>query len=322
MSKVVKDLQRREIFFCITRDLENHQLFAGASDGRVYRVIPECEPPVFLGMDGHRGYVTGVICARGCVISAAFDGALIWWDPVECKPLRKVPAHARWIRGLALSPDESWFASVGDDMVCRIWDTESGLLRRELTGHAPRTPQHFPSMLFAVAIAADGQQLATADKVGKINVWEVSSGAVLRSIQAETMYTWDPKQRIHSIGGVRSLCFSPDGRQLLAGGMGQVGNIDHLEGKSRMEQYDLERGDLIHAFEGELKGLVEKLVWHPQGQVIGMGGDHGGFVQIYDLSSRAIVQQEKTAAHIHDFVSNDAVSRYYAACHGRIAILE
>jgi WD40 repeat protein len=153
MSKVIKELQRREIFFCIARELENHQFFVGASDGRVYRVMPECEPPVFLGMDGHRGYVTGIVCARGQVISAAYDGSLIWWDSREGQPRRKVPAHARWIRGLALSPDESWCASVGDDMVCRIWDTESGLLRRELAGHAPRTPQHFPSMLFAVSFA-------------------------------------------------------------------------------------------------------------------------------------------------------------------------
>ena len=52
-------------------------------------------------------------------------------------------------------------ASVADDMVCRVWDAESGRMIHELRGHDELTPTHFPSMLFACAISPDARHLAT-----------------------------------------------------------------------------------------------------------------------------------------------------------------
>ena len=46
---------------------------------------------------------------------------------------------------------------------------------------------------------------------------------------------WDPKARIHSIGGIRSLAFSTDSTQLAVGGTGKINNIDHLEALARVE---------------------------------------------------------------------------------------
>src|SRR5438552_257273 len=86
------------------------------------------------------------------------------------------------------------------------------------------------SKVYAVAFSADGYRLATGDKVGHVVVWDVESGKQLTTCEAPGMYTWDPVQRLHSIGGIRSLAFSPDGTRLAVGGMGKVGNIDHLEG--------------------------------------------------------------------------------------------
>src|SRR5439155_1240558 len=83
----------------------------------------------------------------------------------------------------------------------RIWDAPSGKLRHELRGHAEMTPHHFPSMLHACAVAPDGKHVATADKVGRIIVWDAQSGAKVSEMEAPVMYTWDPVQRRHSIGG-------------------------------------------------------------------------------------------------------------------------
>src|SRR5437762_3463064 len=104
-------------------------------------------------------------------------------------------------------------------------------------------------MLFAVAFSADGKHVATGDKVGKVKVWEVESGKPVGEVDAPVMYTWDPVQRLHSIGGIRCLAFSPDGKALAVGGIGKIGNIDHLEGKARVESFDWAAGKRLSEYE-------------------------------------------------------------------------
>ncbi|WP_337234473.1 hypothetical protein, partial [Staphylococcus epidermidis] len=118
------------------------------------------------------------------------------------------------------------------------WKAQSGKLVHELRGHKELTPNNFGSMLHALTFSSDGKLLATGDKVAHVVVWDVKSGEELGSCDAPIMYTWDKVQRLHSIGGVRSLAFSPDGKHLAVGGTGKIGNIDHLEAKSRVEVFD------------------------------------------------------------------------------------
>ncbi len=106
-------------------------------------------------------------------------------------------------------------------------------------------------MLYAFAFSPDGKLLATGDKVGHVVVWDVETGKELGTCEAPVMYTWDPVQRRHSIGGIRSLAFSPDGKQLAVGGMGKIGNIDHLEAKSRVEVFDWKAGKQTAEFAGD-----------------------------------------------------------------------
>jgi len=47
--------------------------------------------------------------------------------------------------------------------------------------------------------------LATGDKVGHVVVWELATGKQVTTLEVPVMYTWDPVQRRHSIGGIRSL---------------------------------------------------------------------------------------------------------------------
>ena len=54
---------------------------------------------------GHESYVVGVVRTPAAVVSAGFDGRLIWWDPATRERVREVQAHERWVRKLAASPD-------------------------------------------------------------------------------------------------------------------------------------------------------------------------------------------------------------------------
>ena len=320
--KSLHEHTRKEIFFCLARVPGGSRIFVGASDGNVYDVDPLAEKPEFTPLAGHASFVTGVAIAGEMLVSGGYDCQLLWRKLADGQIVQSVEnAHSRWIRKLVASPDGRLVASVGDDMVCRLWEAPGGKLLHELRGHDEQTPQHFPSMLYTCAFSADGQRLATADKAGRICLWDVSTGARLRQLDASGFYTWDPRQRIHSIGGTRSLAFSPDGKWLLAGGIGTIGNIDHLDGPARVELFDIASGTSAHVFAGESKGLVEQLVFHPGGHwLLGLGGDNAGFWQAYDLAEKKVVKSEKAPMHVHAAALNDDATRLVAVGHGKIVV--
>jgi WD40 repeat protein len=320
--KVVKEIGRPDILFSLARVPDSNVVFVGSSDGSVYEFDALAEKPEPRGFSGHAGYVTGLVLAGDQLISGAYDGRLIWWNRDEAQPARTVDAHARWIRDLAVSPDGKHVVSAADDMVARVWDVATGKLVHELHGHAEVTPNHFPSMLYACAVSPDGTRVATADRIGHIVVWDLQSGKQLAAMDAPLMYTWDPKARIHSIGGIRSLAFSPDGKLLAAGGINQIGNIDHLGSLARVEIFDWQKQERTHEFKGDkFKGLVERLVFSDSGDwLLATGGDHSGFIKFLDLAEGKIIKQEKAPAHIHDLDVLETGDSAIAVGHGKIVV--
>ncbi len=322
--KLVKKVDRPGVCFGMARVPGGERLFYGASDARVYDIDLAAEKPDAHELAGHAGYVLGVAQAGAFVISGAYDGRLIWWNVATREVVRTVDAHAKWIRGVVAAPGGKLVASVADDMLCKLWDVETGQLVRTLAGHDRLTPQHYPSMLFACAFSADGQLIATADKVGRVIIWEVDSGNRLAAVEAPLLYTWDAKQRRHSIGGARSVAFSPDAKLVAVGGTGQINNVDHLEALARLELFDWRGGQRTHEFPGEkFKGLVECMAWHPAGDwLVTAGGDHEGFIKFFDITGNKLLHQEKAPMHVHSLALNEAADTLYLAGHGKIAVYE
>src|SRR4051812_32526592 len=302
--KLAKEFGHKAIAFAVARVPESMRVYLGGSDFKVYEAdlaAAKFEPKELYG---HESYVTGVALAGKTLVSGGYDGRLTWYDTDAKKVLRSETAHAKWIRRVAASPDGKLVASVADDMVCRLWDAASGKCVNELRGHAEKTPHGFGSMLYAVAFSADGKHLATGDKVAKVKVWEVPSGKPVAEVEAPIMYTWDPTQRLHSIGGVRSLAFSPDGKTLAVGGTGKIGNIDHLEANARIELFDWAAQKRLTEFVADKsKGLVNRLLFTPDGScLLAAGGANEGFLLLLDRDAKKTLRQEKVGAHIHDAV--------------------
>ncbi|MCE9533300.1 MAG: hypothetical protein K8T89_19560 [Planctomycetes bacterium] len=320
--KLVKDIPFKAIVFGIARVPKSTRVFLGGSDFKVYEadlLAAKFEPKELYA---HETYVTSVALTGNTLVSGGYDGKLIWWDISTNKQIRSIDAHSKWIRKVVVSKDGKFFASVADDMVCRVWDASSGQKVYELRGHEEKTPTHFLSMLYNVTFSADGKYLATVDKVGHIVVWDAKTGSQLATMEAPVMYTWDPTQRRHSIGGIRSVAFSPNSSLLAVGGTGKIGNIDHLEAKTRIEIFDWQAKKQLNEFTGDKAvGIVNHLEFTPDGaHLIGAGGAGEGCLLFIDVKEKKLVRQEKVGMHVHHFTLNEGADTIFSVGHNKLAI--
>jgi WD40 repeat protein len=319
--RVARDIARRDILFSVARVPNSERLFVASSENKVYEIDAAQQNIQPIEHADHGRYVTCVCVAGNTVISGGYDGRLIWWDAQNRRAIRTIDnAHTRQLRHLALSPDGTKIASVADDMICRIWNVATGEKLHELRGHEERTPTNFGSMLYVCAYSNDGRLLATGDRVGHVVIWEAATGRQLSTVEASTLYTWDGVQRIRSIGGVRGLAFSPNGTQLAVGGVGQIGNVDALQGPSRVEIFDWVRRMRVHEFTGQ-QGIFNKLIWTPD-WVCAIGGGSSGFVVFHDPVNRTLIHQGNVPMHVHDAAANEDGTKIYAVGHQKIAVLE
>lgn len=293
--KTVKTAKLPGDLLSVARAADSEQLWIGSSDGNVYGLdLAEDKPqPVFL--EGHRSYVSGAVLAGKQLITGSWDRQLIWWDTEKRQPLRIVPAHQRWIRQLAQSPDGKVVASIGDDMVARLWDAESGKLLRELKGHAVRLPRYeYPNKLYACAFSPDGKFLAANDTTAQVIVWETATGKEAARFQAATFYHGtDWERNNHPFGGLRCLAFAPDGLALALAGS-QNTDVAVISGHALVQVYDWQAGKLTHEFKTNgSNSQYEVLRYHPQGDwlLAGVGGGGKSVLHFFDLANKRLAKE-------------------------------
>lgn len=327
--KVATKFRLPGIAFCVAESEQPALLFFGCSDFSVYRVDSKAEKPepAAVSESKHDSYVTGLARSGTNLISGSYDGSLIWWNADSGQVVHHVKdAHSKWIRRIAVSPDGKTLASVADDMQTRLWNAETGEAIATWGDYELKTPHGYPSMLYTVTFSPNGEMLATGDRTGKVIVRNASSGEITATLETPVMYTWDPKARRHSIGGIRSLAFSNGSNLLAVGGMGKVGNIDHLDGASRIEIFDWKSGERkLEIEDTKYKGLVEQIQFGPgDSWLAAAGGANDGFVSVYSVADGKLLAQEKAPMHIHDFqLSKDGTTLravgYEQACVFEIA---
>ncbi|MDA0659770.1 MAG: WD40 repeat domain-containing protein [Planctomycetota bacterium] len=168
-------------------------------------------------LDGHTSWLHAIEFSPdgATLFTAGYDGKLIYWDAQQAdpRPQRIIDAHQGWIRCLAVHPEGQWLATGGNDQLIRIWSTTNGQLIRELQGHE----SHIYSLVFH-----SGGELLAGDLFGNVFIWNVETGARVRSFEAKELHTYT--DGTGSFGGIHSLALTSDGNYVTCTGLHEATN--------------------------------------------------------------------------------------------------
>lgn len=300
-------------------DAANNVLYGGGADSSVYRVdLNAKEPNAEKSWTHHDNYVSSLAWTDGVVVSSGYDRRLVWTDAASDKTTRVIEdAHDAWIRDVAVTTDGRKLVSVADDMRVKVWDARTGALLHSMEGHQQKTPQGFATALYVVSISADGKMVASGDRIGDVCLWDIDTGKLVRRFQASGFYTYDSVKRSRSIGGIRSVCFSPDGTRIALSGIGAVTNVDGFVGPVRVEVWDTKTAKRVFTVEDNHKAVLNHVAFHPTLPLVvaGGGGDSGGFLGVWNTDTRKLVHKAKPKGHLQRFTIDAEHDRVLAAGH-------
>jgi WD40 repeat protein len=257
--------------------------FAACVDGRVYRVeLSSGETSSFEGT--HQSYASGCALLPGgrTLISAGYDGFLLWHDVETGRCWRRLQAHPFWNWQIALSPDGSLLATTSGQYLPGGWKYEPAPAMEPTvkvfdtrTGECVAAFEHTPPVL-SCALSPDGTHLAAANLMGEVRVWSLLTRAPAPVSQwtAPDFTSWGTIKTHHYCGGIYGLAFSPDGAVLLCCGMGPMADPMAGNGKMTWQRWNwrsAERVDQIK--DGQHgSGLMESVCWTPDGSHFLMAG--------------------------------------------------
>jgi WD40 repeat protein/tetratricopeptide (TPR) repeat protein len=198
-------------------------------------------------------------------------------------PQRAVLVHENWpeIHQAVFSPNSRIVATACGDGAIRLWDTATGKLSRTLG--APRRPGQLPppkdvpanpttdnivmiapedDPAFAVAFSPDGRWVAGGSLRGRVRLWEVASGRLLRELQHHDGTKDDAfrsnRGKTYTKNSIVGLAFRPDGKTLMAAGQAGLIRI-----------WDPTNGETLKDLQNP--GMIEAVTLSPDGRSLLVG---------------------------------------------------
>lgn len=209
----------------------------------------------------------------GKQLTGVSEGKVVFWDVNSGEELTVIEPVKEIVENVAWSPNEEKLFTV----------EESYYIRNAITGEVIATPMGSPSTTYAydpLEWSIDGNRVAGGSSRGSVLIWDVLTGKKLAYIE----YVYLPA------GGVDSIAWSPDGKQIAIGFGRLIVTHDSVTGKTLIAIASENHG-FIGPFPGdELAPITVEsgkyvagsdIVWSPDGKWLA-GGSGTGLVAIYD----------------------------------------
>ncbi|KAG9128031.1 hypothetical protein FRC07_006145, partial [Ceratobasidium sp. 392] len=197
------------------------------------------------------------------VASGSLDGSVCVWDAHTGNMLvGPIVGHKKQVNCVIFSPDNSRFASCSHDCTVRLWDAYTGRQMVELRhGHT--------DAVWSVAFSPNGKHVISGSEDCTIRIWDATTGTNLDSpfeLQktGASLRAKKQQKRYRSAdiptGGILSLAYSPDGKQIILGFEDQTIQIR-----------DVQNGRLtVPALTGHT-GRVWSVAYSPDGRHVASG---------------------------------------------------
>jgi RNA polymerase sigma factor (sigma-70 family) len=241
------------------------------------------------------------------------SGRILRWDLSNGTALPDWPVHRGMVMDLFLRPGKNELVSVGwGDGAIRRWDAA--------TGKALTITDAYVGLL-AVARTPDGKEVALGDMAGRLDVWDLGTGRVTRTLHL-------PAAR------ERDLTFSPDGRWLLdATEDGQIKVREAVTGKVVREipaagpgcwglTFSPDGRRLFASRHNETRLLTwpdGTVVWQQGATCIGALSPDGGRIVSGNWNDKTVLRDPQSGAVLSELPGGDLTSAAFSPDGQRLA---
>ncbi|MCB8749556.1 AAA-like domain-containing protein [Planktothrix agardhii] len=164
---------------------------------------------------GHSNWVRAVAFSPGgeFLATASGDKTAKLWN-LQGEELITFTGHSDWVRAVAFSPGGEFLATASADKTAKLWNLQGEELIT-FTGHS--------DVVIAVAFSPGGEFLATASRDKTVKVWDLQGNLLADFRGYKGNLLQGEPDFIELKSSVYCVCFSPDGKQIVAGyGDGKV----------------------------------------------------------------------------------------------------
>lgn len=256
-------------------------------------------PQLIRQLAGHTAAVSALaIDPEGYLLaSGGLDRAIYIWDLERGERWQTLAGHTMDISAISICPDGKYLAS--SSFHCprsnvKVWDLKNGQLLHDRLGHKKsaravafdaagrvlfsggnkikvwdvRTGNRLytlghTSAVHCIAVSGDGKLLASGSNDGKIKLWDLETGALVRSLTGH--------QR-----GIQALAISPDSQQLVSASQ-----------DAKLGIWDLDRGHLVTLLAAH-SDVITSLAMNGEGNLL-ITGSRDRTAKIWDLANRSPV---------------------------------